>query len=52
MYMNVDKPQKLYKMGNLQFQTSLGAFKMLPLQNGEPVLARACRDIGLHQNMF
>ena len=49
MCMNVDKPQKLYKMGNLQFQPSLGALKMLTLQNGELVLASACRDIGLHK---
>ena len=35
MLMNVDKPQNLYTMRNLQFQPSTTYIKMLPLQNQE-----------------
>ena len=50
--MNVDKPQNLYRMRNLQFQTSTTCIKMLPLQNQEPVLAHPCRHLGCQKNGF
>ena len=50
--MNVDKPQNLYRMRNLQFQPSTTCIKMLPLQNQEPVLAHPCRHLGCQKNGF
>ena len=50
MHMNVDKPQNLYRMRNLQFQPSTTCIKMLPLQNQEPVLAHPCRHLGCQKN--
>ena len=47
MLMNVDKPQNLYRMRNLQFQPSTTCIKMLPLQNQEPVLAHPCQALRL-----
>ena len=52
MLMNVDKPQNLYRMRNLQFQPSTTCIKMLPLQNQEPVLAHSCRHLGCQKNGF
>ena len=52
MLMNVDKPQNLYRMRNLQFQPSTTCIKMLPLQNQEPVLAHPCRHLGCPKNGF
>jgi len=46
MHMNVDKPQNLYRMRNLQFQPSTTCIKMLPLQNHEPVIAHPGRHLG------
>ena len=51
MLMNVDKPQNLYRMRNLQFQPSTTCIKMLPLQNQEPVLAHPCRHLGCQKKM-
>ena len=52
MHMNVDKPQNLYRMRNLQFQPSTTCIKMLPLQNQEPVIAHPCRHLGCRKNCF
>ena len=50
--MNVDKPQNLYRMRNLQFQPSTTCIKMLPLQNQGAFLAHPCRHLGCQKNGF
>ena len=50
--MNIDKPQNLYTIRNLQFQPSTTCIKMLPLQNQESGIAHPCRHSGCPKKMF
>ena len=52
MHVNVDKPQSLYSMRNLQFQPSTTCIKMHPLQNQEPVIAHPCRHLSCPKKWF
>ena len=48
MHMNVDTPQNLYRMRNLQFQPTT----TFSLQNREPLIAYPCRHLGCPKNGF